>query len=377
MSIAYRSHERGVTSLIVVLFSTLLFVVVTVGFMQTMTTEQRASSDDELSRGAYDSALAGVEDGKRVLQACLINHDSASCNAIYTATPKCTTVSDAGFVTAQNGEVYIQSNSSNGLTGSDYEQAYTCVKITPDTKDYVGTVSDDASVVIPLRTTSKVNKLVVSWFMSTDSTNQTTVNLDDPIDTSVSLPAKSAWSSDTPPVLRLQLMQFADGNLDLDSFDNVGNGHTVYLYPKRVGALHAFSSDVRRSGSLSPEVVSCSPTFLVTYACQAEIDLPDPVGGSADNRIAYLRLSSMYNATSFSVAPMYDDASVKFNALQPSIDSTGRAADVFRRVDARVELSDPNDTMLYPRATVDTTNSFCKAFIITDSLDDYQDSCTN
>lgn len=367
----YRRAERGVTSLIVVLFSTLLFVVVTVGFMQTMTAEQRASADDELSRGAYDSALAGVEDGKRVLVACM-NGDSDACDAINQG--NCTTVSDAGFVTAQDGEVYLQSNSSNGLTGREFEQAYTCVKISPDTGDYTGSVrADNDSVVIPLRMTGSIDKLYINWFTRADSTDKTAVDLDAVMDTTVSLPAKSTWPSDRPSVLRVQLIQFADTNLDLDSFDADGNGHTLYLYPKQYNSLPSFGNDTRRSGSLQPMAIKCATTFLATYACQAELSLPSPVGGTADNRVAYLRISSMYNNASFSVEPV--DTSVKFDSLQPSIDSTGRAADVFRRVEARVEFNDASDKMLYPRATVDATNSFCKSFVVTDNLDDYRDYC--
>ena len=72
----------------------------------------------------------------------------------------------------------------------------------------------------------------------------------------------------------------------------------------------------------------------------------------------------------------FDATEVDLNLVQPKIDSTGRAADVFRRVEASVELTDPNDVMLYPRATVDTTGSFCKSFVVTDNLNDYEDgSC--
>jgi len=372
----YRRHEQGVTSLIVVLFTTLLFVVVAVGFIQTMTVEQRASADDELSRGAYDSALAGVEDGKRVLQACLIDKVQSACDAI--SRDECTTISQAGYVTPEsNGEVFLKSNSSNGLTGQQYQQAYTCVKISPYTRDYIGSVKADESVVIPLRTTAAMARIVISWFSSVNSSDKTSVDLDPALDTQVEFPAKSVWLGNKPPVMRVQLMQFADGGLNLDDLDQNGDGHTLYLYPKRVGVATSFSNDVRRSGSPTSIVVAeCASTFLLsTYACRAEIDLPNPVGGTSANRVAYLRLTSLYNNADFSVAPA--DAAVRFNALQPSIDSTGRAADVFRRVEARIELSDPNDSMLYPRATVDTTSSFCKAFVVTNSLDEYQAAACN
>lgn len=371
---SYRKYEQGVTSLVVVLFSVLLFVVVTVGFMQTMTTEQRASADDELSRGAYDSALAGVEDGKRVLQACL-NGDGAACAAINAG--RCTTISDAGFVAPEtSGEVYLKSVSSTGsLTGQEYNQAYTCVKISLNS-NYQGYVSEDQSVVIPLRTVSRINRVQIQWFMSKNSTDPLQVNLDPAADTSVSLPVRAAWPTDRPSIMRVQLMQFQGGNLDLNSLDQEGSGNTIYLYPKRVGSLAGFLGDTpRRNGLASPVMAQCGATFIGTYACTATLDLPDPVGGSADDRVAYLRLTSLYAGTDFAVTTYYGAAQVELNLVQPKIDSTGRAADVYRRIQASVELNDPDDVMLYPRATVDSTNSFCKAFAVTDNVDDFQDSC--
>jgi len=374
----YRYSERGVTSLIVVLFTTLLFVIVTVGFMQTMVVEQRESADNELSRGAYDSALAGVEDGKRVLQACMIDKVQSACDAITQGQTDCKTISDAGYVTETNGEVFLKSNSSNGLTGQEYQQAYTCVKISPFTKDYIGSAKADESVVIPLRTTAPMDKITVSWFTSQDSSDKNNLKIDDAFNTNVTFPLKSVWLGNTPSVMRVQLIQFQDGKLNLDDLDQNGDGHTLYLYPKKIGVGASFSTDSRRIGSLSPTSVKCVSSFVAsTYACTADIDLPNPagVGGSAANRVAYLRLTPLYNNANFSVAPA--DGNVKFNALQPSIDSTGRAADVYRRVEARIELSDPNDAMLYPRATIDTTSSFCKAFAITDNRNDYVNAVCN
>ena len=374
----YRYRERGVTSLIVVLFSTLLFVVVSVGFMQLMTAEQRASVDNELSRGAYDSALSGVEDGKRVLKACMNGGADSAEACAKIALGDCDTVSAAGLVTAKDGEVYLQSSSSNGvggLAGKDYEQAYTCVKVARDTKDYVKNVTDDSSVLIPLRTVAPVDTVDISWFARSNSTSDT-VELDPVGDLTAKLIAKSGWETNRPPVLRVQLMQYKGDDIDLSSLDG-DNGHTVYLYPKSAGSSAlAFSLDARRSGAaLTPTLVKCAPTFVSAYACTASITLPTRVGGPASNAMAaFLRITPIYNNAEISVMPKDSTTgAVKFHDLQPSIDSTGRAADVFRRVEARVETGDP----IYPRATVDITNNLCKVFSVTDSVDTYDAGICN
>jgi hypothetical protein len=104
------------------------------------------------------------------------------------------------------------------------------------------------------------------------------------------------------------------------------------------------------------------------YACSMSLQLPTPVGGG-DASIAYLRLSSFYVGTHFRVSL----GGVQFRGVQPVVDSTGRANDVFRRVQSRVDLYDTS--FPYPDAAVDSAGDFCKDFGVTD--DDYiPGSCT-
>ena len=56
--------KKGMASLYVVLFATILFGVITLSFVRIIISEVIQSSNDDLSQSAYDSALVGVEDAK-------------------------------------------------------------------------------------------------------------------------------------------------------------------------------------------------------------------------------------------------------------------------------------------------------------------------
>lgn len=371
-----RFHERGATALIIVMFSVLLFITITVGFMKVMANEQSRTNDNELSQGAYDSALAGVEDGKRVLAACAAGNATA-CAVIDNPAQGCSTISDAGFATPQpNGEVYLKTNL--GTNGTDFEQAYTCVKIQRSTPDYKGSATVDGTAIVPLKSApgDSFDSVVISWF-APDPSNLTKSPLLDSTPT-VELPRFINWSSaagQRPSLLRAQLIQVDANGFKPADFDTSGGSNTVYLYPKLIGtSASGFAVDGRRTGDLAPIPVKCNANFTAFggYACRIELTLPNPVGGAPADRIAYLRLTSLYNATDFKVELKKSSGqTVNFYDVQPSIDSTGRAADVFRRVDARVEKVDPNESLLYPRATVDITGNFCKSFAISSNTADY------
>ncbi|MNT89909.1 hypothetical protein D3C72_2307220 [compost metagenome] len=55
---------------------------------------------------------------------------------------------------------------------------------------------------------------------------------------------------------------------------------------------------------------------------------------------------------------------VPFDGVIAKIDATGRANDLFRRVESTVELEPIN--FPYPEAAVDISGNLCKNFVVTD-----------
>ncbi len=358
-----RTKEQGASALLVVIFSVLLLMTVSLGFLRLVIRDQQRTIEDELSRGAYDAALAGVEDGKRILQACVGNGNADACAAI--TANKCNSVHTAKILSSTDNstneaEVFIKSGSVS--TAADraetYDQAYTCVKVQRDTDAYERNLLADTSQVIPLNTLGGFNQVDVSWYQPPALTPLELNSLATP------LPARDSWASvgsARPPILRVQLIQFSNSGFSLDDFDINGGGHTLYLYPSNIGGT-AFTFDaLDNRRHISPEglleLVRCNAA-ATPYICNVRLSLPAPVNGSDATRSAYLRVTAIYGDTNFRVSAV----GTKLHDVQPAIDSTGRASDVFRRVKANVELESPFD--IYPRATVDITKNFCKSFSV-------------
>ena len=93
--------------------------------------------------------------------------------------------------------------------------------------------------------------------------------------------------------------------------------------------------------------------------------------GTDPARFHYLTLASVYRDTSFEVRLLNGADTVQFKNVQPEIDVTGRANDVFRRLVSRVESADASEAP-YPRAALGSGRDICKDFVVTDDPDDYR-----
>lgn len=402
------NKQAGAVSLFVVIFAMLIITVITVSFLRLMIADQQQASNADLSQSAYDSATAGVEDAKRALlryqQVCLNSPAECSVLGPRLSTDVCNAALfvDAGVVPwtegmqgteSAPGEVRVQQS----VDGSDtlLDQAYTCVTMKLKTDDYVGSLAANSTQLVPLigeegRTFDTVN---IRWFSREDAGNDSGSVDRLNVVNSQPLTEKSAWPANRPPVLRTQLIQFGDTfkvtDFDIVNASSQANAATLFLYPSAAGGATNSDSfvgnDIRKndaaddpdpdSPSDSPMAVRCEASVSTGgYACSMALRLPDPINGrpaSGDNPTAYLRLTPFYNATSFQVilsqGALNSTASnlVKFQDVQPEIDSTGRANDLFRRIQARVDLFDTS--FPYPDATIDVTGNFCKDFSVTDT----------
>lgn len=388
-----RSRQSGAVSLFVVIFAALLVTIVTVGFIQLMLRDQQQATTSDLSQSAYDSAQAGVEDAKRLLlldQACRNGAapSSVNCTAVASAlTPvagqtetSCDTLVKAGLVGETNNETIIQQSETDNAAKLD--QAYTCVKVSVNTDDYRNQLDVNTSEVVPLTGESEFDSVELSWFSRDDVASSTA-------DPSISFPATGAdvslppvgsrWQVNSPALVRSELMQLGSGFTLSDFNDNAdgnrSNASTLFLYPSATGlAEKDFALDARRSGTSAPQQAKCNASFVDgEYACTVTLKLPNPINGSNAERNAYLRLSALYNGAHYRLRLKNGSEYVKFNGVQPEVDSTGRANSVFRRVKARVVLK---GDFTHPEAALDMQGNLCKNFTVTDAESGYSGTTT-
>ena len=183
--------RKGATSMIVIIFFTLLAGILVLSFVSIMVMNISESTNFNLSQSAYDSALAGIEDAKVMLleyNTCTARGDTTSsqCKKVVEEVNRSDSNEDCDLVrkalnrATGDNETLIRSDNTSINNGADsnLDMAYTCVKVALDVEDYLGTIKEDSDMkVIPLRThvvnkdeveTSGANTIKLQWYSSSD-----------------------------------------------------------------------------------------------------------------------------------------------------------------------------------------------------------------
>lgn len=361
----HQQFKTGSASFYTVIVTCMLLGVIVVSFTYLVIREQTKDIENNLSRSAYNSALAGIEDAKLALSAyynCINTGESSKtstlpCNEIKSLIESSPNNCDAvakilGRNGTEGGEVLVQETNSGQDTTV---QAYTCVKVSPYSPDYRGTI-DNASPtrVIPLYQTESPDKIAyvkLHWYSSANAemnSSQTSFLTTDQI-------TKFPNNDDTPipPVLAASLLQtdkqFTLADLD-DATDAAGTDRgTVWLVPtSETGKNEIAKNDLINSNkhndnrSNTPYPISCVEG--ADYSCSAKINLPSTFNGNTRNSetlFLILNLPYEHPDTDFRIEA-YDDSNnlIKFKDAQVTIDSTGRANDIYSRLEARLEYRD-------------------------------------
>lgn len=176
-----RNTKNGVASFYMVAFSTLILLVVVMGFAALVVSQMERSSNDDLSQSAYDAALAGVEDAKLAYEKyaeCKQNNSADGCQDVLARVNS----GECGMVGAILGRPDL-SNDKNAPSGvvpikeetnggdNRMQQFYTCVKIKPELSSQTGFVGGKSKKMSILRPQFKnghndlesLNSIKLSW----------------------------------------------------------------------------------------------------------------------------------------------------------------------------------------------------------------------
>lgn len=397
-------YRSGATSIYAVVIATLLFSVITVSFIRIIVNEANRTASDELSQMAYDSALAGVEDAKAAVKKylyCKSHSGSSGCNYAQNATflqdAGCDAVYRILYNNGQDGREEVELSETGSTDGGSTNQAYACVKLSSEAVDYRSTLSAENPIrMVPLRVpegrdAGDVAALQISWHTKDNGdTNYRNQNSFMPA------PLNSSGSYAAPATLSATIIQTGGANFKIEDFDIVEGGKTdramAFLVPASAG--YAGAKDTIDSGILAnsnnhnddarnndinfltpserlpanePQKIKCGNLEAgAEYDCSVKLQLPNPLNGGRNRDTFYLVLSLPYNnpETEFSVAMLDSSGNIiDFSGAQYIVDSTGRASDMYSRVEARLEFADASYP--FPEYAVRTGGNIKKDFYVT------------
>lgn len=353
MSAITREQEQGGASIFVVIFSALLITVITVGFVQLMLRSQQDALTLDLSQSAYDSALAGVEDAKIAID---IAQNNTAAAAIL-ANQQCGSVKQVLMDITDGRETIIQQNTED----ESLAQAYTCVKVDMNPGQTDGDLVKNESEVIPLRVASStpVTHMKVTWRLPNEVQGPATY----PMDTNNTLPHSDEWGEKRPALLRLQLIQYS-GAVSASSFtdDSTAINRTMFFQPDSIVSGNSYEFSEANDATMKQVLCDTSGSCSITLA------LPS----SGTTRFA--RLTSLYNGMHYSLSlhGSEDGPRLPLEDVTAKVDSTGRAGDVYRRVEADVDLRRQST---YPEAALDVNDPICKDFTVGTREEHYSIRC--
>lgn len=398
------------STLILVLIATSFALVITSEIARTSNDDLSQSAYDSALAGTEDAKVA-FSNYRRCAEAAAssngalraekpVGNGEVTCKDIlyWMENPDCYMVGHilGKIPKSEEAEVMVGGVEKTGAGGeTTTNQAYTCVIINTDLNDYRTTLTASKRIQtmkgsVGMTATNDVKKIKLSWYSVRNDVKIKDYNFTNFNGSRVVFPAFGASTISMPPTVELQIVQTGT-SFTLAQFDQTGPGQTnrgtLYLVPTSNGnaarnttenyigvyngSTNLVSPDkvVKTNNHWAmnyPFLVYCNPNSTAEFYCSVEVEMPNPIGGGPRNNDTFMiSVSLPYQQpdTDFSIELICtsgtcgttadasggaSDATAKITNSQISIDSTGRANDLYRRVETRLETADTTFGAGYP-----------------------------
>ncbi len=336
--------ESGLVAIMVTLFFILIISLIVLTFARIIRREERQTLDRQLETQAFYAAETGINDAKAAINNTSENYKGPKPNC-----PPLTGATDP---------IELKDN----VVDSAHNVSYPCLTIdTTPTSLFYPNVRDGASTIIPVggksKTGNPISNLTISWHTKGDNTYTAKCGYSPNSNT---FKPHDTWSSAmcVTGLLRMDLVKLsASGSVPnratlLSTGDNV-----TFFYPvdpsDASGVTNVSIASLGTKGTIVP--VTCS---LANKGCSITLN-----GLGFNAKGGYLRLMSVYLNSSVTItATDSGGAAIKLAGAQALIDSTGKANDILKRVEARLPLYNA----LAPDYAIQSSNTICKLLRVTD-----------
>ncbi len=331
-----RHNDKGFVSIFSVIIIMSILTLVLVGFSNITRQAQRRTLDDQLNTQAFYAAESGINDAKTALTAAALagtTYNKSTCEG-----------QDAG-------------SSFNYNYDSALSVGYSCVLINSNPSDVrfssIGIEGASVAKTVTLASLSgnPFDKFSVYWDSPTQGDLLPNSNVP-------SLTPRAAWGTKVG-MLRMDVVPVVDGALDRATL--VANSYSMFLYPTSDNAgivSKSYSPGPAAQGSVDLVTCDTSPT-PTNLRCKLDITLT----GAGISKRYMLRLQAIYNVVQADVADVKDTTNTKVSLKdgQAVVDVTGRANDVFRRVQVRLPLK---PTGFVSSTVLQSADSVCKLLAV-------------
>lgn len=407
----------AISTLILVIVAASFAGLIVSEITRTSNDDLSQSAYDAALAGVEDAKLAfmNYQDCKKE-PGTKFGNDKINCSGLVamidTGSGGCDMVANAlGREQAKDNDgneigVLVQEGTNND--GNAMEQYYTCTTISARTNNYLGTLTaenpqrsslvkfyedwgKDSNIQMTGDVADAVDRVRLSWHSFGDNAEKgkngsyfsfTEVNENGAFGTSDVTPAMMTLTlTQTGPTFDLNDFNISDASgtdratlyfvpVDKTSYSANAENYISLVEgegnPNGTGNREVSAEEVIKSNDKTiknkPFLVLCDKDGAQDYACMVDIRLPKPLGGEKRNKDTFvIDTTASYGApkTDYQLEFFADSIStsmpVTLDGVQISIDSTGRANDLFRRVDTRLEATDASYP--YPRFGVETLQS--------------------